>query len=168
MIKNQIQTLKILIFIAVAVFLLLIMVLSLVLTSRTRVEQTPPPSPQRHAYTEDSMESGYMRLKEKLEVSPADKEAKDRWLKLLNNSTGTVYKAKEFEVWYLKSADSFMVEISDKKAYEVKISAENWFKEQGVSPIGVCNLPVIFYLSSEVSDYFKENNLKFDSTPSGC
>lgn len=130
----------------------------------------PLPSPQipEIAYSPDQLEQDYERIINKQPLSQSDSQIRTRLIASLNNQSGYLEETSEYRIEYVKAPNLFMVEILSNDAAQAKEASLNWFKEQGLSDSGICNLPVSIYLSSEVSQSFSSQNQKFDPIPEEC
>lgn len=91
--------------------------------------------------------------------------------KLRRNNTqrsGIVYLSNAVRIEYLATANVFHGEIRTTDISAAKQEAVSWFREQGLSPEGICNLPLIFYLYSPVAEALRRQNIVFDPLPDGC
>lgn len=101
-------------------------------------------------------------------LSSQDLDVKNKILKKFNNESTVIYKESGFMIIYLATPDIFQVEISTINYQLVKTKATEWFKTQGFSLDGICNLPVMFYLSAEVKNQLKDKDINFNPLPEGC
>lgn len=119
-------------------------------------------------FEKDSVEKNYQRIINKQPLTANEQEIKSRLLQTTRGESGLIDETDLFRVEYLKSADYFMVQITNNQVVQAKKSATGWFLDQGFSQEGVCNLPVVLYLTTNVRDYLEQNNLKFSPIPEGC
>lgn len=119
-------------------------------------------------YQEGSVEKNYERIIGRKPLSVNEQSIKSKLLQLSGGESGIIYQSETFTVEYLKSADYFMVRLNTPQITQTKKGVTAWFLEQGFSQEGVCNLPVVLYLTSDVRDYLLQNNLTFDPVPEGC
>lgn len=120
------------------------------------------------AYDLDSLEKDFQRIEKRQPLSEADAKTKTKLIDSLGNRSEILVNNNLYQIEYVKSADSFMVEIKTSDIEQAKKGAVNWFVKQGLSKNGVCNLPVVFYLNSKVGDELEKENIKFNPVPEGC
>lgn len=130
---------------------------------------TPLPYASSHsAYSNSSLDQDFQRITTHIPLSDQDQTVRTNLINSLGEKSGTLTETSEFMAEYDKAPNEFMVELKINNADQAKLDAEGWFKQQGLSTQGICNLPVVFYLSSEVDQYYKSNNLNFNPIPDGC
>jgi len=61
-----------------------------------------------------------------------------------------------------------MVELRSPDADAAKREAEYWFAANGISASGLCNLPVVFYLNSDIAELYRSMGKRFDPVPTDC
>lgn len=133
--------------------------------------ETPTLNPSQSTkpvYNLDSSQKDFERITNKKELIQTDQDLRDKLISSLNNQSGTLVKNSSFIVEYNKSPNSFMVEILSNDADSAKKQAIQWFTDQGLSQNGVCNLPVVLFLNSDVNSYYKQQGLEFNPVPDGC
>ncbi len=136
---------------------------------------TSPPAIVNQQTTQTSIETDPQKklldyIQNRKQLSKTDSEAKATILSMLPNGSqsGIVYKDTAFMVEYIKSADMFQVEILTRAVDGTKLEALSWFKEQGVSEVGICSLPVSFYLNYQIANELKNQNIPFNPLPPNC
>lgn len=157
------------------VIILLIIVIIRAVNPPIPQKEAPSPSapptlinPQKNPYKEGSLEKDYQRITKKEPILETDESVKTKLLKPLGNQSGMIHQTQDYKIEYVKTPDVFMVEILDTDTEAVKEAATGWFKEQGLSDKGVCNLPVVFYLNSSVKEELIKNSQEFNPTPPNC
>lgn len=114
------------------------------------------------------------RLLEKVNKRPplsvADKAAKEKILSKLpaGKLSGILYETTNTNIEYVSSADLFMVEIKTIDVAQAKADANVWFRSQGISQKGICDLPVMFYLNAQVLENIHNINIQFSPVGTGC
>lgn len=116
------------------------------------------------------------RLVEKMQnretLSSKDTDARDKILSMLQNEdSGVVYRSKNIIIEYVTGPDLFQVEILTTDVEQAKLEASIWFAAQGMSENGMCNLPIMFYINSEIREKFRESTKEgyvFSPLPKGC
>lgn len=140
--------------------------------SRQLIPQTTPfPSEIAEAtssYAPEKLKLDYERIIARQPLSPSDQTAKDSLLELLNNQSGILQKTDTYQIEYVKAPDSFMVELNSIDPEGTKLEVGSWFRQQGLSDQGICNLPVVFYLSQGAKDYLSRIGSSFNPIPEGC
>lgn len=98
-----------------------------------------------------------------------DKEAiKNSLIRPLEGGAGTISEGGQFKVDYLPAFDVFEVGIKTVDIPQAKEGAIAWFKEKGFTEDDICNLPVTFYLASEVARQYEGSGLIFNPLPDFC
>jgi hypothetical protein len=103
-------------------------------------------------------------------LSVSDTQAKQRILKLLpaGQNYGTVYSSSDVNIQYVQSLDLFQVETLTINVSAAKNEAENWFKQEGMSQQGICDLPLGFYPNWASANILKQSNFIYNELPAGC
>lgn len=73
-----------------------------------------------------------------------------------------------YTMYYSKSFDMFQVEILSTDIQTTKQQTTQWFIDKGFSQNGVCNLPVMFIISSSIKQQLIDKNVSFSYLPEGC
>lgn len=128
----------------------------------------PTPNPSIPAYNPTGLEKDFQRISSKKELALTDREIRDQLIQTLGNKSGVLDETEQYRIEYVKSPNSFMVEILDKSTEEAKLRAIEWFGSKGISDQGICNLPVVFYLSFEIEKQLREQGQSFDPTIALC
>jgi hypothetical protein len=107
---------------------------------------------------------------QRIPLSSSDAQAKAHILQLLpsGQNYGTVYSSQDIDIEYIQALDVFEVGVSTVNVAVAKQEAENWFKQEGLSQEGICNLPVGFYPSADTATILIQNNFVFNELPDGC
>lgn len=151
---------------------MILAVLSLLLLDIFYKPQSPAPSvspsPQPKTYSQDDLEKDFQRIVSRQPLSSADLSIRQKLIKSLGEKSGILAKTDSFQIEYVKSADSFMIEILSTDTNAAKNTAADWLLQQDLSKEGICNLPVVFYLSSTVKQQLEETNQRFNPIPEGC
>lgn len=127
------------------------------------------PAPQvTTPYDVKSLKADFERITSPQPLALSDSEIRNNLINQLGNQSGILAKTTDYQIEYVKAPDSFMVELNASDPNAAKLAASNWFKQQGLSVQGICNLPVVFYLSSETMAYYRQTGLKFNPIPEGC
>ncbi|MBA3723976.1 MAG: hypothetical protein H0W89_03740 [Candidatus Levybacteria bacterium] len=147
-------------------------------TPTAELQMTPTTSPRTVVHgqtTQTPIETDPQKklldyIQNRKPLSKTDSEAKTSILSMLPNGSpsGIVHKDTAFMVEYIKSADMFQVEILAGAVDGTKSEAIAWFKKQGMSEVGICSLPVSFYLNYQIANEFKKQNIPFNPLPPSC
>ena len=110
------------------------------------------------------------KLKNRQPLSPEDISAKTKILSFLpsNEKSGIVYQSTNLIIDYIEPVDEFQGEIKTKNVSQAKTEAVEWFKAQGMSQKGICDLPLNFYPNLDIGAYIIQQNAVFYSLPDGC
>jgi hypothetical protein len=102
-------------------------------------------------------------------LSATDLSAKNNIIRMLPDGqySGVVYRAADFTVDYVQNPDLFQVEVLITDTEKAKQEALDWFRNEGISQQGICNLPIDFYLNSDVKNQIT-NPDAFNPLPDGC
>lgn len=129
-------------------------------TSPTEMVTVPEDDPQKKLLE-------YVQNKKPL--SPSDKQAKASIFRLLEGlPSGIIHQTPNITITYVQSADMFQVEITNARIDAAKAEALLWFRNEGMSKEGICNLPVSFYLNHEIASDLEDAKNSFNPLPPGC
>lgn len=136
------------------------------LTQPTSIPFSKPPV----TYNREASIKILAKEEQRIDLSPSDAQAKEHILQLLPSGQdyGTVYSSNTIIIDYTQSLDLFKVEILTVDVASAKTEAENWFKNQGMSQEGICNLPLSFYLNWDTANILKNTKFVFNPLPDGC
>lgn len=171
--------------VALIIFLILLLAINLLRGDETTTQPasdipvfngSPNPSasiliPKRPkpVYDTEALHADYIRITGKKELSQEDKTARQKLIDSLQEGSDILYENNNFRVRYLKpSVDSFMVTILNNDIEATKTEISSWFRQQGVSEQGICNLPVVLQLGGKVDEYLRANNQTFNPIPEEC
>lgn len=129
---------------------------------------TISPAQTGRAVSPDALVKDVERIKSKKELSATDLAVRKKMLDSLSNKSGILNETSDFRADYTKAADEFMVEILSQNFDAAKKGAVEWFRLQGLSNEGICNLPVVFYLSPQSDLFLRGSNLQFNPVPEEC
>jgi hypothetical protein len=93
-----------------------------------------------------------------------DKAARQK----LTQKKNPLVEADLFTIEYLSAPDEFMVEIRTADIERAKAGTMEWLQDQGLTPDGICKLPVVFYLNYDVAQSLRGTNTEFNPLPPGC
>lgn len=149
--------------ILIAIIPILILIsFGIYLLLRPSVEEKPP---EEIPKTESSAEQAVSNREPLL---PDKEEIKQLLLQPLKGGAGTITEGSQFKVDYLPAFDIFEVGIKTTNIFQAKEGAIAWFKERGFNEKDICNLPVTFYLVSEVAQEYRGSGLIFNPLPDFC
>ena len=138
--------------------------------------QAVSPSPAAQQYTSPNTNLNYVpgsatkdlqRLIERAPLSASDTAVKNNILERLGNKSGSPYQNSDFAINYVVGPNDFEVEITTKEIDKAKEEAISWFKSQGLTDQGICNLPVTFYVIDTVKNSLPSET-SFDPNPPNC
>src|SRR6185437_2512473 len=104
---------------------------------------------------------------DRIPLSQNDVDAKNRILQNLPSTQnyGPVYSSNNIDIEYLDLFDAYILTVDVASA---KKEAENWFKQEGMSQQGICDLPLGFILDSNTANLLQNTNFVFNPLPDGC
>jgi len=114
------------------------------------------------------------RLAQKIQnrptLQPADNQSKNAILNTILHgfNSGVLYETADVRLEYVQSANLFMGEIKTTNVVKAKADATTWFLNKGLSQEGICNLPLMFYLDTGVSQALQGQDVVFSPLPNGC
>ncbi len=123
---------------------------------------------QSVVYDTVKLNKDFERIINKAGLSEQDKKVRQELINSVSDKSGLINTNQLYSIEYVKSPDSFMVEILSTDVEAAKKSAASWFKQKGISGQGICNLPVVFYLNDSVKSYLQQNNQTFNPLPEEC
>jgi hypothetical protein len=136
------------------------------------VTEVPPAIPPPPLINYDT--KAELRLVDKMrnrpQLSQIDASAKTTMLNtvLKGYNSGVAYESETVRIEYVKSLDLFMAEIKTTDIQQAKNDANVWFRGQGLSQEGICNLPVMFLLNLDTAEILKNKNILFSPLPNSC
>ncbi len=86
----------------------------------------------------------------------------------LPNPDFNLTATNDFSIDYIQALDEFQVEILTTDYKTAENEAVQYFRAQGLSDNSICNLPVMFYLSYDVTQQLKGQNVSVNSIPDFC
>lgn len=164
----------ILIILAIGVAFLSIMWVSLFRPSPKKTPPTPiqTAQPQPSAATRPTVNYQSDKLLEIVKTRPTlstnDSQIKAKLITSLNNQSGILNQTNTYILEYVKTPNVFQIEILVTDFDKAKTDAVDWLESKGFSFEGICKLPVMFYLSKDVANQLRDQNIKFDPLPEGC
>ena len=141
---------------------LILVSLGIYLLLRPSVEEKPPGELPKN---ESSAEQAILNREP---LSPEKEKIKQSLLRSLKGDAGTISEGPQFKVDHLPAFDVFEVGIKTTDIFQAKENAVIWFKEQGFNESDICNLPVTFYLVSEIAKEYEGSGLVFNPLPDFC
>lgn len=127
----------------------------------------PEPSPEL-VYSPEVLEQDFERLNAGIPLDQSDAQIRSLFISRLEGQSGFLQQTPAYNIKYIKTRNIFMVEILSADAGQAKTQALDWFKSQGLSTRGICNLPVSIYLSREAKNQLESQNQTFNPIPEGC
>jgi hypothetical protein len=82
--------------------------------------------------------------------------------------SGVIDTTQNYSIDYEHAPDMFQVEILTPNIQDAKNEANVWFREHGLSQVGICTLPVEFYMNRAVAESLRNRNIIFSPLPNGC
>jgi hypothetical protein len=119
-------------------------------------------------YDKQSVEKLQKTLSERRALSASDQAVRRKILAPFTEKGGVVIVLKNARVEYVKTADLFQGEITTIDIARAKRDVVDWFIDQGISKEGICDLPLMFYLSQSVSSQLAGRDLSFSPIPDSC
>lgn len=119
-------------------------------------------------YSKSGLATLNARLKNPQPLAKEDEVIRQKLLASLKESSGLIYRTENYRIEYLKSPDQFMIEVLSIDIGKAKTDAVAWLSAQGLSHSGICNLPVIFYLSGSIAKQIRTLNMTFSPVPDNC
>lgn len=162
----------------IVVFLGIIFLVMFLENLKTSDESFPPiptpvigqrsPSPAVN-YDKEAVE----KLLENVTTRPTPTEERDvqiraRFIQELEGKSGYIRQTTDYNVSYVLSPDDFEAEIKTFNVDEAKTEIINFFRESGMSEDGICKLPLVFFLSPNVSQQLRGSEVKFSPIPDFC
>lgn len=122
------------------------------------------------SYNKEATTKLLAREEQRIPLAQSDSLAKEHILQLIpaGKNYGIVRSSQTSTIEYVQSLDLFEIEILTINVQQAKNDAENWFKQQGMSQEGICNLPLDYYLNWDVANILKQSNFVFSPLPDGC
>lgn len=129
--------------------IVLIVLFSLYLLIRPKESKIIKTQPQALMVTSSPTEQSSLAVTvfQEDELSPEDKEAKYELLMdiLHGIESGVVFESDNVRIEYVQTANAFQAEILAGNIIDAREETNIFFRRRGISPQGVCNLPLSFY-----------------------
>ncbi len=166
----------------IVLFFILVVILLVVFLFRTsgRIQPIPSATPtsspqivdrlsnQRVKYSASATKKMLDNLNNPKPLSVQDQSTRERLINSLGNKSGVFVQNTLYHIEYVKAANQFMIEIKSTDIQVAKTEAVEWLIQQGFSQEGICNLPVVFYLNSQVSRQLSGQDIIFSPLAEGC
>lgn len=136
----------------------------------SQAPSSPSTATQGVRYSSGSAQKLISKLVNRAAISSNDSFAKAKILSLLPKGevSGILNTSPNIRIEYINAADEFKVEILTTHILQAKSEAVIWFRSQGMSQEGICNLPVSFYLNKSVANQLRNSNITFNPLAEGC
>ncbi len=115
-------------------------------------------------YNKESNDKMLKILDERPSLSGKDKAIRDK----ITTDPNPLAQTSEYTIEYIPTPDQFQVEILTVNINQAKENATDWFLGKGLSHDSICNLPLTFYLNSQVKENLRGSNIEFNPLPIGC
>lgn len=121
-------------------------------------------------YDPDGQEKLLEKKINRTPLSSNDATVKSKLLTYLPEGevSGSIHESRTIRVTYLQSLDLFKVEILTADISAAKNEANTWFRQQGMTQKGICDLPLGFYLNWDVANSLRNSELVFNPLANGC
>lgn len=119
-------------------------------------------------YEQGSLEKDYQRITSKRELSENDKRIRLQLIALAGNKSGVIHRTENYILEYVSAPNQFMAEITNPDINSVKTQINQWLFGKGLTQDGVCKLPLVLYLNSDVRNELASKNLIVSLIPEGC
>lgn len=129
----------------------------------TNTSSTSP----RIEYEKGSLGKSLVKLTTRIPLSTSDIAAKERLADIASANKGLIYSTNNYSIEYIRAMDDIEVEILTVNIDQAKNEAIQYLNNQGLSDLGVCNLPVRFYLSYVITKELPDKTI-FNPLPPGC
>lgn len=132
----------------------------------------PPSNTTKKYITYDTEASNRLldRVNKRIPLSENDKLAKAKILALFppGVQSGVLHQTETIIIDYTQAIDLFMVEILIVDVAKAKAEANVWFRVNGMSQRGLCNLPLMFYLNAGVVQSLQNLDIQFNPVAPTC
>lgn len=129
---------------------------------------SPTPKIQPLVYSPGQLKKDYDRINNKKTLSERDSSVREQLVSKADDKSGIITENTQFKLEYISSPNLFMVEVRSSDPEFGKDAAEIYLKNQGLSEQGLCNLPIIFYLSQSVQNDLLSKGETFNPIPEEC
>ncbi len=121
-------------------------------------------------YDQSAQDKLLDRVQHRRQLTNEDASTKTKILSLLpqGEQSGILFQSTNIIIDYTHSADIVQVEILITDIQQAKAEANIWFRSQGMSQQGICDLPVMFYLNFDVATKLRGSNVQFSPLPNSC
>lgn len=138
--------------------------------SQTWPQPLPLETPRQPSVQLDPAKSDLLlkKIKSRAPLSNQDSGARKKLVSLLGGKSGVLNKTDTYRLEYVAAPNIFLAEILTTDLTLAKQEAVSWLEAQNLSGEGICNLPLSFYLNSEVSKQLTGKGLVFNPLPDNC
>jgi hypothetical protein len=165
------KTNKLKIFLLSGSVLLVFLILVIIVVFSNSISSKNGPLPVITPYPTPDL-SAEKRLLNILEHPPVlsnnDSAVKIKILAPLNGQAGDIYHGPDVIISYLPAGNEFQGEILTTNIELAKKEAVDWLEKQGLSQEGICNLPIMFFLSADTAIHFQNQDVLSSPLPPGC
>lgn len=108
------------------------------------------------------------KVQNRVSLSTSNALARKTLIDSLGDKSGVLLLNDKIKLEYLVAPNIFQVEILTNDINQAKQEAVEYLKAKGLSSDGICNLPLMFYLNTEVTLQLTGKNIIFNPLPDGC
>jgi len=101
-------------------------------------------------------------------LPPRDLSIRNSIIDDLADPVTEIFKSELIQIKYVKGPNDFEGRITSIEITQAKLEAINFFKARGLSEVGICNLPLVFYPSIEIKEDLQRNGTVFEFLPDFC
>lgn len=107
-------------------------------------------------------------MKSRPPLATSDAKIRAKLVDKLNGKSGILNKSESYILEYVEAPNMFQIEIRATDFDKTKAQTVQWLESQGLSFEGICKLPIMFYLNSDVASKLRGQIGKFNPLPEGC
>lgn len=150
------------------IILAILVVASLVLLKTPTIKELTPTQTPTFRYYEEGRDQLLNIIKSRPKLSESDRFIREKIIASIGNKSGYILESADYKIEYIKAPDIFHIEILSSNITSAKTEASEWFYNQGLSKEGLCVLPVMFYLSRQVTENLSGSVVEINLLPEGC
>ena len=139
-------------------------------TPTIRITTTPIEPTNTLRYPAGSIGNIVNKVKNKQPLTEQDQQIKNQLIQISqkDSDNGSVYQTNDYIITYDSDFDDFEIELLSPQIQTAKTNAINWFKNQGLSDNGICNLPLVFFINGNTKLELQNQNITFNPLPDFC
>ena len=123
---------------------------------------------EKSIYTSQDLEKDFQRIENKKPLDSSDAAIKNQLISSLGDKSNYLIQTPNYKIEYVKGPNLFMIELLSSDLEAAKKESLQWFYSKGLSPKGVCDLPVLIYVNYNIASSLAQKDIIFNPIPEDC